>query len=129
VDEKRVFTGTSWEKSVSYCRAIKRGDFLPVSGTTSVKDGETFAVGDHYGQTKRCLEIIEESLAKLGADRKSIIRTRIFVTDISKWKLYGQAHGEFFKDCPPATTMCEIKNLILSELLVEIEADAIVFTV
>jgi enamine deaminase RidA (YjgF/YER057c/UK114 family) len=122
---KRVFSGSPWEKAVSYCRAIKKGNFIAVSGTTSVKDGKTFAPGDHYEQTKRCLEIIEEALLELGRDRSSVVRTRIFVTDISKWKFYGAAHQEFFADCPPATSMIEIKSLISSELLVEIEADAV----
>jgi enamine deaminase RidA (YjgF/YER057c/UK114 family) len=89
-----------------------------------MKDGQVFAFGDPYKQTLRCLEIIEDALKKLNLDRTNIIRTRMFVTDISKWESYGKAHGEFFKNSPPATSMYEIKSLISPDLLIEIEADA-----
>lgn len=90
-----------------------------------MKDGDVYGVGDATAQTRRCLEIIEEAIAQLGLDRSHIIRTRMFVTDISKWESFGRAHGEFFRDHPPATSMIEVKALISPELLIEIEADAV----
>jgi enamine deaminase RidA (YjgF/YER057c/UK114 family) len=123
---KRVFTGAPWEKKVGYCRAIRAGNVIAVTGTTSLgDDGSVHSSGDHYAQTKRCLEIVERAIKELGADRKNIIRTRLFVTDISKWQDYGRAHGEFFADHPPATSMIEVKALIDPKMLVEIEADAV----
>ncbi len=123
---RRIFTQSPWEEKISYCRAIRKGSFIAVSGTTSIKNGRVFAPGDAYQQTLCCLAIIEESLQKLGAQRSDILRTRMFVSDISQWELFGKAHGEFFKDCPPATSMLEVKALIDPELLIEIEADAVV---
>jgi enamine deaminase RidA (YjgF/YER057c/UK114 family) len=121
----RVFSGAPWEKAISYCRAIRSGPFVAVSGTTSMLDGAVYGTGDPYKQTQRCLEIIESALKELGLDRSNIIRTRMFVTDISKWEQFGEAHGEFFKDHPPASSMYEVKALISHDLLIEIEADAI----
>jgi enamine deaminase RidA (YjgF/YER057c/UK114 family) len=122
----RTFSGAPWEKIVGYCRAIRLGDTIAVTGTTSLsEDGKIFAIGQPYEQAKRCLEIIEKAIAPLGASRKDIIRTRIFVTDIKQWQEFGRAHGEFFAEHPPATTMVEVKALIDPDLLVEIEADAI----
>jgi len=123
---KRTFSGAPWEKKVGYCRAIRMGNTVAVTGTASIADdGKVFAVGKPYEQTKRCLEIIETAIAPLGATLKDIIRTRIFVTDISQWQEFGRAHGEFFADHPPATTMVEVKALIDPDMMVEIEADAI----
>ena len=123
---KRTFSGAPWEKKVGYCRAIRIGNTIAVTGTAPIgEDGKVFAVGKPYEQAKRCLEIIEKAIAPLGAGLKDIIRTRIFVTDISKWQEFGRAHGEFFADHPPATTMVEVKALIDPEMMVEIEADAI----
>ncbi len=102
------------------------GNTIAVTGTVSVdQDGNLYGDGDAYVQAMRSLEIIEKALAPLGATRENIIRTRMFVTDISKWQDYGRAHGEFFSDCPPATSMLEIKSLIHPQFLIEIEADAI----
>ncbi len=126
-NQKRSFSGAPWESVVGYCRAIRVGHTIAVTGTASVDEkGEVFAVGAPYEQAKRCLETIERAIRPLGATRENIIRTRIFVTDISKWKEFGRAHGEFFKDHPPTTTMVEVKSLIDPKMLVEIEADAIV---
>lgn len=123
----RTYSGAPWEKIVGYCRAVRMGSTIAVTGTTSVsEDGKIFAIGKPYEQAKRCLEIIERALAPLGACRKDIIRTRMFVTDISQWQEVGRAHGEFFVDHPPATTMVEVKALIDPDLLIEIEADAMV---
>ncbi|MGE3387018.1 MAG: RidA family protein [Bdellovibrionales bacterium] len=123
---QRTFSGAPWEKIVGYCRAIRMGDTIAVTGTAPVTDdGKIFAPGKPYEQAKRCLEIIEKAILPLGANRTDIIRTRIFVTDITKWQEFGRAHGEFFADHPPATTMVEVKSLIDPDMLVEIEADAI----
>ena len=123
---RRVFTGAPWEARVGYCRALRAGNRIFVTGTASVKDGAVHAPGDAYGQTKRCLEIIEEALAGLGAELSDVVRTRLFVTDISRWEQYGRAHGEVFAENPPTTTLVEVSALIDPEMLVEIEADAVV---
>jgi isochorismate pyruvate lyase len=123
---ERSFTGAPWEAKVGYCRALRAGDRIFVTGTAPVTDdGEVFAPGDARAQADRCLKIIERALADLGADRTSIVRTRLFVTDISRWAEYGDAHREFFEGHPPATTMVEVKALIAPGMLVEIEADAV----
>ncbi len=126
-DTRRVFTGAKWEPIIGYCRAIRRGNIIAVTGTVSIdENGELHAPGNGYAQAQRCLEIIERSVQSLGAERSDIIRTRMFVTDISRWEEFGRAHGEFFKDCPPATTMVEVKALISPGFMVEIEADAVI---
>ncbi len=126
-DIQRVFSGAPWESQVGYCRAVRMGNTIAVTGTTSIDAaGEVHAPGDPYEQAKRCLEIIERALLALGVSRKNIIRTRIFVTDISLWSEFGRAHREFFGEGPPATTMVEIQSLISKRMLVEIEADAVV---
>ena len=124
---QRVHSGAPWEKKISYCRAIRMGDAVAISGTTSMKDGAVFAAGEPFGQAMRCFEIIEAALIEMGLSRANIIRTRMFVTDISNWELFGRAHGEFFRDHPPATAMYEVSGLILPELLIEVEADAVFF--
>jgi isochorismate pyruvate lyase len=127
MDFQRTFSGAPWESRVGYCRAIRAGDHIYVTGTAPVADdGRTFAPGDAYAQTKRCLEIIRRALQNLDADLDCVVRTRMFVTDISRWQDYGRAHGEFFAEHPPATTMVEVRSLIDPEMLVEIEADAVV---
>ncbi len=126
---KRTFSGAPWEKKVGYCRAIRMGNVVAVTGTVALEDdGTPHAVGDAYALAKRCLEIIERAIKPLGVNRQNIIRTRMFVTDIKRWEEFGQAHGEFFADCPPATSMVEVKSLIDSRFLIEIEADAVVST-
>ena len=110
---------------MGYCRAIKAGNHIYVTGTAAVDEhGGCFAPGDAYAQAKRCLEIIQRALNALGADLSCVVRTRMFVTDISRWEEYGRAHQEFFAGHPPATTMVEVKSLIDPQMLVEIEADA-----
>jgi len=124
---KRVFSKIAWEKEVGYCRAIQMGNFIAISGTTSVnKSGIVLAPLDLYSQTKNSLEIIKNALLELGLGPQNIIRTRLFVTDITKWKDAAKAHREFFENNPPATSMIEIKSLINPDLMIEIEADAIV---
>jgi enamine deaminase RidA (YjgF/YER057c/UK114 family) len=123
---KRAFSGAPWETKVGYCRAIRAGDHIYVTGTAAVDGrGNAFAPGDAYAQAKRCLEIVERALCELGADRACVVRTRMFVTDISRWQEYGRAHREFFGAHPPATTMVEVKSLIDPAMLIEIEADAV----
>ena len=127
MERKRVSSGAPWEREVGYCRAVRVGSQIWVSGTAPVaEDGSTFAPGDAYGQARRCLEIALAALAKLGAGPQHVVRTRMFVTDISRWQEFGRAHGEVFREHPPATTMVEVRALIDPEMLIEIEVDAIV---
>ena len=124
---RRAFSGAPWEPEVGYCRAVRVGDRIVVSGTAPVaEDGSAYAPGDGYAQAKRCIEIIEKALAETGAGLTDVVRTRIYVTDISQWAAVGRAHGEAFGDIRPATTMVEVSALIDPDMLVEIEADAIV---
>ncbi len=123
---ERTYSKAPWETEVGYCRAIRAGDHIYVTGTASVADGGgVFAPDDGYAQAKRCLEIIEKALQDLGCDRTRVVRTRMFVTDISRWAEFGKAHREFFGDDRPATTMVEVRHLIDPEMLIEIEADAV----
>ena len=123
---QRVHTGTKWEKQVGYCRAVRAGNQVYVTGTAPIyADGGVFAPGDGYGQARRCLELIENALKDLGAAMSDVVRTRMFVTDIAHWEAFGRAHREFFKDHPPATTMVEVKSLIDPAMLIEIEVDAV----
>jgi len=122
---QRIYSGAPWESKVGYCRAIKAGKHIYITGTAAVDDdGETIAPGNAYEQTRRCLQIIDKALNELGAALSHVVRTRMFVTDISRWEEYGQAHQEAFKDHPPATTMVEVNALINPDLLIEVEADA-----
>jgi enamine deaminase RidA (YjgF/YER057c/UK114 family) len=121
-----ISSGAQWENVVGYSRAVKIGNHIEVSGTVALKDGELVGQGNAYLQTKRCLEIIEESLGKLEAKIENVIRTRIYVTNIEQWHDIGKAHGEFFLNIKPATSMVEVSKLISPEYLVEIEATAIV---
>jgi len=124
---ERVSSGAPWEGVVGYCRAVRAGSHIYVSGTAPVADdGSTHAPGDAYEQARRCLEIAAGALAKLGADLSHVVRTRMYVTDISRWQEYGRAHGEAFRDHPPATAMVEVKALIDPQMLIEIELDAVV---
>lgn len=123
---QRTYSGAPWEKRVGYCRALRAGDQIYVTGTAAVDDsGACYAPGDAYAQTKRCFAIIQRALADLGAGIECVVRTRLFVTDISRWEEYGRAHGEVFSGNPPATTMVQVSSLIDPEMLVEIEADAV----
>jgi isochorismate pyruvate lyase len=124
----RYFTGAPWEPKVGYCRAIKVGNQIFMSGTAPVDDeGNTFAPGDGYAQAKRCFQIIQKTLQAMGADLSNIVRTRMYVTDISLWQEYGQAHQEFMEAYPPATAMVEVSGLIDPDMLIEIEVDALVY--
>ena len=124
---KRVFSGAPWEGKIGYCRALKAGDHIHVTGTAPVDEkGGVHAPGDAYAQTRRCLELVEKALAGLGAGMKEVVRTRMFVTDITLWREFGRAHKEVFGDFPPTTSMVEVRSLIHPDMLIEIEADAFV---
>lgn len=128
-ESQRVHTGAPWEAQVGYCRAVRRGAFIAVSGTAPVApDGSTWAPGDAYAQAKRCCDIALGALAKLGASAADVVRTRMFVTDIARWAEYGRAHAEAFGAHPPATSMVEVKALMAPDMLIEIELDAVVLT-
>ena len=124
---QRSFSGAPWESQIGYCRALRADDQIFITGTAPVtQDGAVHAPGDGYEQTIRCLDIIQEALARLGAGIEHVVRTRIFVTDIERWEEYGKAHREFFGLHPPATTLVEVRRLIHPDMLIEIEADAVV---
>ncbi len=123
---QRVFSGVPWEAKVGYCRALRAGNLVFVTGTAPVAEGGgVHAPGDGYGQARRCLELIDRALGRLGVGRDRVVRTSMFVTDISRWEEFGRAHAEFFAAHPPATTMVEVKALIDPAMLIEIEADAV----
>lgn len=120
-----ISTGSKWEPIVGYSRAVKAGSMIFVSGTTATDaSGNVVAPGDPYRQTIQALKNIEAALARAGATLGHVVRTRVFVTDISRWEDYGRAHGEMFKDIRPASAMIQISGLIDPSMVVEIEADA-----
>ena len=127
MERQLVSSGTPWESAVGYSRALRIGNQVFVSGTTaSGDDGKTLAVNDAYGQTVFILKKIEAALQEVGAEMSDVVRTRMFVTDISRWEEIGKAHGEVFGDIRPAATMVEVSGLVNSDHLVEIEVDAVV---
>ncbi|ASS69417.1 MULTISPECIES: RidA family protein [unclassified Paenibacillus] len=126
MERKKVFTGSPWESNVGYCRAVRAGNRIEVAGTTAMKDGEVIGEGDLYEQAVAVLGIIGDAVQELGGSLSDVVRTRMYVTDISRWEEAGRAHGEFFGDVQPAATMVEVKALIDPRLLIEIEAEAIV---
>ncbi|HRX84776.1 MAG TPA: RidA family protein [Phycisphaerae bacterium] len=122
----RWFSGAPWEKTIGYCRAVRAGAHVFVTGCAPVNpDGTVHAPGDAHGQAVRCCEIIREALSGVGADLSHVVRTRMFVTDIAQWEAFGRAHREFFGAHPPATSMVEVRALIDPAMLIEIEADAV----
>lgn len=120
-----ISSGAPWEAIVGYSRAVRVGNIIEVTGTVAVDDNGPVGVGDAYEQTKFIIQKIEKVLAQAGANLTDVVRTRLFVTDIAQWEAYGKAHGEFFGEIRPCTTMVEVSRLIAPEYLIEIEATAI----
>ena len=122
-----ISSGGPWENVVGYSRAVRVGSHIFVAGTTAAEpDGTVFGGDDGYLQARRCFEIIQRALEEAGASLADVVRTRMFVTDISRWEEFGRAHGDFFRDVRPAATMVQVAALMTPEMLIEVEVDAVI---
>lgn len=122
-----ISSGGPWEDVAGYSRSVRAGNFVAVSGTTAaLPGGAIYGGNDAYEQARRCWEIVERALAEAGATLQDVVRTRMFVTDISRWEEFAKAHREVFRDVRPASTMVEVSRLLTPEMLIEVEADAII---
>ena len=123
---KNFTTGAPWEKKVGYSRAVRMGNVIEVSGTTAYENGSIVGLNDAYAQAKHILTTIGQVLVDAGSKLEDVVRTRMYVTNIEDWEAVGRAHGEFFSEIMPATTMVEVSKLIQPEMLVEIEVTAVI---